>query len=74
MAAMDAQRMLRRSISSTSANWCSCEQIEHSPYLEAFRAKGRLDTLLASVPVRVALDPRAPLWGAAHLAALMPAS
>ena len=43
-------------------------------FMEAFRAKGRLDTLLASVPVRVALDPRAPLWGAAHLAALMPAS
>jgi glucokinase len=43
-------------------------------FMKAFRAKGRLDTLLASVSVRVALDPRAPLWGAAHLAALMPAS
>jgi glucokinase len=41
-------------------------------FIDAFRAKGRLDSLLASVPVRVALDPRAPLWGAARLAAAMP--
>ena len=40
-------------------------------FMKAFRAKGRLDTLLASVSVRVALDPRAPLWGAARLATLM---
>jgi glucokinase len=43
-------------------------------FMKAFRAKGRLDTLLESVSVRVALDARAPLWGAAHLATLMPAS
>jgi glucokinase len=43
-------------------------------FIEAFRAKGRLDSMLASVPVRVALDPRAPLWGAARLAAAMPTS
>lgn len=40
-------------------------------FMTAFRAKGRLDSLLSTVPVRVALDPRAPLWGAAHLAARM---
>jgi len=40
-------------------------------FMKAFRAKGRLDSLLASVSVRVALDSRAPLWGAARLAALM---
>jgi glucokinase len=43
-------------------------------FMKAFRAKGRLDTLLASVPVRVALDPRAPLWGAARLATRMSTS
>lgn len=40
-------------------------------FITEFRAKGRLDSLLSSVPVKVALDPRAPLWGAAHLAAAM---
>jgi glucokinase len=39
-------------------------------FLKAFLAKGRLDSLLSTVPVRVVLDPRAPLWGAARLAAL----
>ena len=43
-------------------------------FIEAFRAKGRLDSMLGAVPVRVALDPRAPLWGAARLAAVMPTS
>jgi glucokinase len=43
-------------------------------FMAAFSAKGRLDSLLASVPVRVALDPRAPLWGAARVAAAMPMS
>lgn len=43
-------------------------------FMTAFRAKGRLESLLASVPVRVALDPLAPLWGAARLAAAMPTS
>lgn len=42
-------------------------------FVDAFRAKGRFDALLASIPVRVALDPRAALWGAAHVAAAMPA-
>ena len=40
-------------------------------FIAAFRAKGRLDALLSSIPVRVTLDPRAPLWGAARLAFLM---
>ena len=40
-------------------------------FTAAFRDKGRLDSLLSTVPVRVALEPRAPLWGAARLAALM---
>lgn len=43
-------------------------------FVTAFRAKGRLDSLVSTVPVRVALDPRAPLWGAARLAALMEAT
>jgi len=43
-------------------------------FMGAFRAKGRLDSLLSSIPVRVALDPRAPLWGAARLAFSMRAS
>ena len=45
-----------------------------SRFMAAFKAKGRLDSLLASVPVRVALDPRAPLWGASRVAAAMRAS
>ena len=39
-------------------------------FLEAFRAKGRLRDLLERVPVRVVLDPRAPLLGAARRATL----
>ena len=40
-------------------------------FTAAFRDKGRLDSLLASIPVKVALDLRAPLWGAARVAAAM---
>ncbi len=40
-------------------------------FMAAFRAKGRLDSLLASMPVRVALDARAGLLGAAHVASGM---
>jgi len=46
-------------------------KLSNGRFMTAFRAKGRLDSLLSTVPVRVALDPRAPLWGAARLAALM---
>lgn len=38
-------------------------------FMAAFRAKGRLEPLLASIGVRVALDDRAALLGAAHVAA-----
>ena len=37
-------------------------------FMAAFRAKGRLESLLASMPVRVALDARAGLLGAARVA------
>jgi glucokinase len=37
-------------------------------FLEAFADKGRFAGALRSVPVRVALDPEAPLLGAAHFA------
>ena len=40
-------------------------------FMAAFRDKGRLDTLLAGIPVKVALDARAPLLGAASVAAAM---
>jgi glucokinase len=38
-------------------------------FLSAFRDKGRLAPLMETIPVRVALDPRAPLLGAARVAA-----
>lgn len=37
-------------------------------FLEAFADKGRFAPVLRSLPVRVALDPEAPLLGAAHFA------
>jgi glucokinase len=37
-------------------------------FLRGFRDKGRLGPLLERIPVRVVLDPRAPLWGAARVA------
>lgn len=38
-------------------------------FLAAFRDKGRLEPLMIDIPVRVVLDPRAPLVGAAVVAA-----
>ena len=38
-------------------------------FIEAFRDKGRFAPLMASIPVHLALDPRAPLLGAALVAA-----
>jgi len=38
-------------------------------FMEAFRAKGRFTQLLDEVPVRIILDPKASLAGAAHVAA-----
>ncbi|HEU5321812.1 MAG TPA: glucokinase [Methylomirabilota bacterium] len=40
-------------------------------FLDAFRDKGRLSPVMATIPVRVALDPRAPLLGAASVAAAL---
>jgi glucokinase len=42
--------------------------LQQPAFLEAFTAKGRLDQLLRDIPVRVALNPRTPLLGAAHFA------
>ena len=43
-------------------------KLEDGTFISAFRDKGRLAALLASIPVRVALDPRAALLGAAAVA------
>jgi|SRR6516164_2578487 glucokinase len=43
-------------------------------FMQAFLGKGRLDALLSQIPVRVVLDERAPLWGAARVATRMHAS
>jgi glucokinase len=40
-------------------------------FVKAFLSKGRFEELLATVPIKVALDARAPLWGAARVAAEM---
>ena len=37
-------------------------------FVAAFRDKGRLGPLMEAIPVRVALNPRAPLLGAAQVA------
>jgi glucokinase len=42
-------------------------------FVERFRAKGRFAGWLATLPVRVALEPRAALIGAAHHAAALAA-
>lgn len=42
--------------------------LQDGEFLQAFRAKGRFADLLARMPVRVALNPQAPLLGAAHYA------
>ncbi|MDF1554982.1 MAG: glucokinase [Deferrisomatales bacterium] len=44
-------------------------KLREGGFLEAFRAKGRLSGLLADIPVRVILDPKAALYGAARCAA-----
>jgi len=43
-------------------------------FMQAFLGKGRLDALLSQIPVRVVLDERAPLWGAARVATRLHAS
>lgn len=40
-------------------------------FVSAFRDKGRLATLMEAIPIRVAMNPRAPLLGAARVAAAL---
>jgi glucokinase len=40
-------------------------------FVTSFRDKGRLAALMETIPIRVALDPRAPLLGAARVALAM---
>ena len=40
-------------------------------FVASFRDKGRLTPLMESLPIHVSLNPRAPLFGAAHVAAEM---
>jgi glucokinase len=47
------------------------ERIAAGGFVAAFRDKGRLAALLDSLPIHVSLNPRAPLLGAAHVAAGM---
>ncbi|MEF3194209.1 MAG: glucokinase, partial [Halothiobacillaceae bacterium] len=42
--------------------------LKQGAFMQGFLAKGRFRELLASIPVEVVLDPRAPLIGAAHAA------
>ena len=44
-------------------------KLRSGAFLESFRAKGRLRPFVSSVPVKVVLDARAPLFGAAACAA-----
>jgi len=46
------------------------ERMKAGAFLDAFVAKGRMETLLRSMPVWVLLDPETALWGAARAAAL----
>ena len=43
-------------------------KLEDGRFVSAFRAKGRLAPLMGTIAVRLALDPRAPLLGAASIA------
>jgi len=47
------------------------ERIAAGGFVAAFRDKGRLQPLMESIPIHVSLNPRAPLFGAAHVAAEM---
>lgn len=42
--------------------------LEDGRFIRAFRAKGRLESLMADIPVALVLEPRAPLLGAASIA------
>jgi glucokinase len=43
--------------------------LARGPFLEAYTRKGRFTPLMQSIPVRVCLNPKAALHGAAHFAA-----
>ena len=47
------------------------ERLAAGGFVAAFRDKGRLAPLMESIPIHVSLNPRAPLFGAAHVAAGM---
>jgi len=47
------------------------ERIAAGGFVAAFRDKGRLAPLMESLPIHVSLNPRAPLFGAAHVASEM---
>ena len=42
--------------------------LKQGGFMQAFKAKGRMGELLSTMPVRVVLEPRAPLWGAGYFA------
>jgi len=44
------------------------ERLAAGGFVAAFRDKGRLAPLMESIPIHVSLNPRAPLFGAAHVA------
>ncbi|MBU0729505.1 MAG: glucokinase [Proteobacteria bacterium] len=44
------------------------EALQTETFINAFHNKGRLENLLRQIPVRLIIDPQAPLWGAAALA------
>ena len=44
-------------------------KLEDGTFMRAFCDKGRFATFMSTVPVHIVLDPRAPLIGAAHVAA-----
>jgi glucokinase len=47
------------------------ERLTAGGFVAAFRDKGRLAPLMESLPIHVSLNPRAPLFGAAHVAGEM---
>ena len=47
------------------------ERLAVGGFVAAFRDKGRLAPLMETIPIHVSLNPRAPLFGAAHVAADM---
>jgi len=50
------------------------EKLQSAQFMDAFTAKGRLEPLCTAIPVRVILNPKTALLGAAHYAALQASS